>query len=126
MLTSRRTLVAGLATLPVLAITAAAKTTVDTVGGQEDPIFAAIERHRAAMAALEDFDDDEDAEIDAYAEAEQELSASYEALLATVPQTIPGCRALVDHMIEGLGAGFDEALEVLREALGRLAERGAA
>jgi len=125
MLTSRRTLIAGLAAL-ALATTAAAKTTVDTVDGQEDPIFAAIERHRAAMASLEDFDDDEDAEIDAYAEAEQELSASYDALLATVPQTIAGCRALVNHMIEGLGADFDEALEVLREALGRLAARGAA
>ena len=86
-----------------------------------DPIFAAIERHRAAMAALQDVD--EVAEPTAYAAAEQEIAAAYEAMLATVPQTIAGCMALVDHMIEDVGADVDEALEVLRQALDRLAAR---
>ena len=47
------------------------------------------------MRALEDID--ELAEPDAYAEAEQEIAAAYDAMLATVPQTIPGCMALLDH-----------------------------
>ena len=57
------------------------------------------------------------AEPDAYAEAEQEIAAAYDAMLATVPQTIPGCMALLDHMIDDVGADVEEALSVLREAL---------
>jgi hypothetical protein len=116
---SRRTLVASLAALPMVAISAAAKTTADTpVGGQDDPIFAAIDRHNAAIAALENIE--EDNERDAYAEALQELADAHDALMDTVPLTIAGCRALVEHMID-LGAGVDEALEALRQALDRIA-----
>jgi hypothetical protein len=38
----------------------------------------------------------------------------------TVPLTTAGCRALVEHMMD-LGAGVDEALEALRQALDRIA-----
>ena len=79
-----RALIAGLAVLPAFAATTTAAASVD-------PIFAAIERHRAAMRALEDID--ELAEPDAYAKAEQEIAAAYDAMLATVPQTTPGCAA---------------------------------
>ena len=117
---SRRTLVASLAALPIIAIAAAAKTTVETpVGGQDDdPIFAAIDRHNLAIAALENTD--ENNEADAYAEALQELADAHDALMDTVPLTIAGCRALVEHMMD-LGAGVDEALEALRQALDRIA-----
>ena len=116
---SRRTLVASLAALPMIAIAAAAKTTVETpVGGQDDPIFAAIDRHNAAIAALENID--ENNEPDAYAEALQDLADAHDALMDTVPLTIAGCRALVEHIID-LGAGVDEALEALRQALDRIA-----
>jgi hypothetical protein len=108
---TRRALIAGLAVLPAFA----------TAAASVDPIFAAIERHRAAMRALEDID--ELAEPDAYAEAEQEIAAAYDAMLATVPQTIPGGMALLDHMIDNVGADVEEALSVLREALDGVAAR---
>ena len=38
-------------------------------------------------------------------------------MLATVPQTVPGCMALLDHMIDDVGVDVEEALSVLREAL---------
>jgi hypothetical protein len=38
-----------------------------------------------------------------------------------VPQTVPGCRALVDHLIDEAGVDLGEALDVLRRALDRLA-----
>ena len=44
-------------------------------------------------------------------------------MLATVPQTIPGCMALLDHMIDDVGADVEEALSVLREALDGVAAR---
>jgi hypothetical protein len=109
---TRRALIAGLAVLPAFATT-----TVASV----DPIFAAIERHRAAMRALEDID--KLAEPDAYAEAEQEIAAAYDAMLATVPQTVPGCMALLDHMIDDVGVDVEEAVSVLREALDGIAAR---
>jgi hypothetical protein len=112
---TRRTLLAGLATLPALATTAAAASI------PADPIFAAIARHRAALAALEVAD--QLAEPFRYAAAEQEIVASYDAMLATVPQTISGARALVDFLIEAAGVDEVQTLEVLRRGLDRLAAR---
>ena len=97
MRTSRRVLVAGLVCLP--AITAAA----DTVT-RLDPIFAAIDRHRAAYAA-----------------AEQELLASHNDLFGTEPQTIRGCKALVDFLLDDAGAEDGLGLDLLSRALDRLA-----
>jgi hypothetical protein len=75
-----------------------------------------IDRHNAAIAALENINEDNEP----YAEALQELADAHDALMDTVPLTIAGCRALVEHMID-LGAGVDEALEALRQALDRIA-----
>jgi hypothetical protein len=108
---TRRTIIAGLAALPAVSAPVAASL--------DDPIFAAIERHRAALSALENID--EQAEPDAFAEAQEEMGAAYDAMLATVPQTVPGCRALVDHLIDEAGVDLGEALDVLRRALDRLA-----
>jgi hypothetical protein len=106
---SRRTLVASLAVLP-LATTAAASV---------DPIFAAIEQHRAALAAFELISDG--VEPARYASAEAEVIASGNALLTTTPQTVAGCRALVDFIIEDLGDEAPDTLVVLRQALDRIA-----
>ena len=106
---SRRALVASLAVLP-LATTAAASV---------DPIFAAIEQHRAALAAFELISDG--VEPARYASAEAEVIASANALLTTTPQTVAGCRALVDFIIEDLGDEAPDTLVVLRQALDRIA-----
>lgn len=108
---TRRTLAAGLAALPIATTTAAA--------AGADPIFGAIARHRVAKAALGLVD--EVAEPAAYAACEQEIFGSYEALLATPPRTIAGCKALVDFTIEDAGEDDVQALDVLRLALDRLA-----
>ena len=108
--TSRRTLIASLAALP-LATAAAAKTTVDTV--DDDPIFAAIARHRATWAAA--------ASPAAYTVTERSLLATYDAVLATVPRTVAGCRALVDFMIDDADTDAPPTLDVLRQALDRIA-----
>lgn len=49
----------------------------------DDPIFAAIERHRIAREA-----------------AEPQLDDAVRDLAGTVPQTIPGIRALLEHVLE--------------------------
>ena len=110
MYTSRRALVAGLVCLP--AITSAAGTSVD-------PIFAAIARHRAAFAALESIN--EVSEPAAYAAAQRELLGSHDDLFATEPQTISGCKALVDFLLEDAGAEDGLGLDLLSRALDRLA-----
>ena len=120
MLTSRRTLVAGLAALPSIATTAALSAITTTGAASVDPILGAINRHRTALAALEAID--ELAEPGRYAAAEAEIFASYDVLLATTPQTIAGARALVDFMIEDSADGDAVSLlKVLRRALDRLA-----
>ena len=112
MRTSRRVLVAGLVCLP--AVTAAADPVTSV-----DPIFAAIDRHRAAYAALESIN--EVAEPAAYAAAEQELLASHNDLFGTEPQTIRGCKALVDFLLDDAGAEDGLGLDLLSRALDRLA-----
>jgi hypothetical protein len=112
MLTSRRTLVAGLVAVPVA--TAAVATTASA-----DPIFAALARHRAAFAALETIN--EVAEPGAYAAAQQELLGSHDDLFATEPQTISGCKALVDFLLEDAGVEDGQGLDLLSRALDRLA-----
>jgi hypothetical protein len=108
---TRRTIIAGLAALPAVAAPIAASL--------DDPIFAAIERHRAAVAALELIS--AGVEPARYAAAEAEVLASGNALLTTTPQTVAGCRALVDFIIEDLGDEAPDTLVVLRQALDRIA-----
>jgi hypothetical protein len=115
---SRRALLAGLASLPAITVTAAA------AGVAPDPIFAAIERHRAALAALAPID--QLAEPAAYARAEAELFAAVEFMAATVPQSIAGAKALLDDTIadaeaDGEQGRWIDTLKVLRTALDRLA-----
>ena len=113
---SRRALVASLAALPMVATTAAT-----TAAARADPIVAAIERHRAAFAALETVD--ELASPARYAAAEQEVFASGEAMFATEPQTVAGCKALVNFMVEDDPDGVEggRCLDTLRRGLDRLA-----
>jgi hypothetical protein len=88
MSTTRRTILAGLAVLPV--------TPVGSItNGAPDPTFALIERHRAAYAAFNaalgpDCDD-------APAEDKAERDAM-EALLTPEPTTLAGLRALAIYM----------------------------
>ena len=102
---TRRAFVAGLAALPLATTTAAASV---------DPIYGAITRYRIAWVALEA------ASPAAHAGAERSLLTAYEAVLTTTPQTIAGCRALVDFMIEDADAEAPPSLERLRRALDRL------
>ena len=83
-----------------------------------DPIFAAIDRYRRACTALE---------ATGFAAAEDELSASGEALFATKPTTLAGCRALVNFIIDDAeeealeGSSCLDGLSLLSEALAQLA-----
>jgi hypothetical protein len=108
---TRRTLAA---TLPVATTAAAASVAVD-------PIHAALLRHRVTKAALGLID--EIAEPDRYAAAKQELLSSFDALVATVPHTMDGARALVSFMTESADeVGTDaRSLDTLRQALDRRA-----
>jgi hypothetical protein len=61
-----------------------------------DPVFAAIERHRAAYVAeiaLNDSDDD-----DAMSAACNIEMEALESLLATAPTTLPGCVAMLRYI----------------------------
>lgn len=115
---SRRAMFASLA-LPIATATIAI---ADSAAASVDPIFVVIERHRAAWAALEAID--ELAEPGRYAAAEAELLASHDALVATSPQTVAGCRALIDFAIEDADAAGEgqcaDTLKVVRRALDRL------
>ena len=118
---SRRALVAGLVAAPV-ATTAVASVAVETSGiipvvfqPQADPIFAAIARHRAAFAALENIN--EVSEPAAYAAAQRELLGAHDDLFATEPQTISGCKALVDFLLEDAGVEDGLGLDLLSRAL---------
>jgi len=96
---TRRAFAAGLAALPLATTTAASA----------DPALAAIKRYADASVALQA------ATGDAYADAEAELFASYDALLRTPPRTIEGAQALVNlaideddmQIIEVLSLGLD-------------------
>lgn len=101
---TRRVFVAGLAaSLPAI-------TTAIAATASADPIFAAIARHRAAFATLETIS--EISEPAAYATAQRELLASHDALFGTEPQTISGCKALVDFLLEDAGVEDGQGLDL--------------
>ena len=88
--TTRRAILAGAAALPALAIIPA---TAIAAGGV-DPIFAAIERHRAVRASFwESNDMPEDVMNLRCKEHHQALAV----LLSTRPTTIAGCIAILRH-----------------------------
>ena len=109
---SRRALVGGLAALPVSA-------TADASVLPEDPIFAAIERHRHACAELVTIDGLTDPTR--YAAAEAEVYASSEALFAIKPATLCGAVALARFIVkDGQDHWAEPALMSLSEALPQL------
>ncbi len=114
--TFRRALATDLAALSAINTAAAASVA-------PDPIFAAIERHRAALAALATIDDAEPAR---HAAAEQEIAASAKALFDTPPTSIAGAKALATFVIEdteadGVESRCLDTLKVLHRVLDRVA-----
>lgn len=89
MTTSRRSILAGAAALPALAISTSVIST--------DPVFEAIERHKEAAAAYERYNDnyESDDECDRLAEIE---GAALVALLSTTPLTLRGCSAVLTYV----------------------------
>jgi predicted alternative tryptophan synthase beta-subunit len=115
---SRRALLVGLAVMPAINATTVAASVAP------DPIFAAIARYRAALAALATID--QLAEPAAYAAVDQEMFAAADVMATTVPQTVSGAKALLDVTIadaeaDGEQGRWIDTLKVLRVALDRLA-----
>jgi hypothetical protein len=88
---------------------------------ERDPIFAAIERHKAGLRAHEAKTAELAAtgllagpELDQLAAAMTEQSKAVEALLATTPTTKAGAYAALEYLIV---LGWDENLEVFAETL---------
>jgi hypothetical protein len=124
---SRRSIVAGAATLPALAIPAAAAIT-------PDPALAAVERRQAAWKAHVAVCDQEPAlhsplynEWDAKAETVCSVHSDAEwAMLRTIPTTKAGAVAMITSYLERLDVLDDNArerqlLESLAEAIPHLA-----
>jgi hypothetical protein len=105
---TRRAILAGIATAPALAVPALA------IGNEPDPIFAAIERHKALNAAFAEvlhgmceFEAQHGvaaAGIDEWERREEEAGnterAACDEMIATAPTTLPGLLALFRY-IEG-------------------------
>ncbi len=116
--TSRRTLLAGAAMLPALAVIPATAVAVAGI----DPIFAAIERHRIARAIL--WSDDkvsDDVGDDRLIEADQELAD----LLAMRPTTVAGCVAVLRHVDLYLRKYEDEEAQIFGNSTDPLCSAGA-
>ena len=106
--TTRRTILAGLAAAPVAGLPAIA----GAVAGN-DPIFAAIERHKAAWSAFLptcDLTDEvlakqqgrevSEADEAAHEAADDAESEALDALVETAPTTKAGARAAIEWLIE--------------------------
>jgi hypothetical protein len=89
--TTRRAVLAGAAALPALAIIPA---TAIAAGGV-DPIFAAIERHRAVRASFWESNDMPEDVMDLRCKEHHQALA---VLLSTRPTTIAGCIAILRHL----------------------------
>jgi hypothetical protein len=98
MSTTRRTVLAGIATAPLAA---------PAVALAPDPVFAAIERHRVALVAFVTAHGED--ELDEAGDVHQDALVE---LLETKPTTAAGCVAVlryVDGLIcEGHGGIFDD------------------
>lgn len=121
---TRRSLLRGLAATPLAALPVFAAAQMPT---SVDPIFAAIEKHKAAYAAFEvalEPDDGDGPDVGRMSEAEQE--ARYD-MHEAVPQTVAGLSAYVAYWNRYLGPPKDggagqlsmgwEALPTIAEAL---------
>jgi len=127
MTTTRRAALGALASIPALAIPGAA------MAGPLDPIFAAIERHRAVEAnwigtinpADETWCDQEgipltQEAVNAHEAASAEEVAALDEVIATVPTTLAGIRAAREYMMKCDPAGSygpDMIAAVLRSPL---------
>jgi hypothetical protein len=95
---TRRAVLAGAAAALIPPIGGFAAAEGSAPEPSSDPIFAAIERHRAAYVAevaLNDSDDDD--AMSAACDVEME---ALESLLTTAPTTLPGCVAVLRYIEE--------------------------
>jgi hypothetical protein len=121
---TRRAVLAGAAALPALAAPTALASISPT-----DPIFAAIERHRAAQAtffAACKLDDPTDEQVDPLCTA---AHLSIAPLVLTTPTTVAGCAAMlryIDRIVAeneqgGLFEGYPASEGPARDVLSRIA-----
>jgi hypothetical protein len=94
----RRAVLAG--ALPVIAI----PTTALAIGPAVDPIFAAIEEKKKALAAYYIKNEHSDEEVQQLCDADCEATRK---LFRTIPTTLAGVAALVAHVSEWEKAGTD-------------------
>jgi hypothetical protein len=88
--TTRRAALGALASVSALALPA--------VG--VDPIFAAIERHRAVWKLVMDAMDVKDTDPRPYEEADKLYEEAIESLMATAPLTLAGAKAAIAYFVE--------------------------
>ena len=92
--TTRRAALGALASVSALALPAAA------AAEPVDPIFAAIERHRAVWKLVMDAMDVKDTDPRPYEEADKLYEEAIEALMATAPLTLAGAKAAIAYFVE--------------------------
>ena len=90
---NRRAILAGTAALPAIVIPAAAQCVL-----APDPVFAAIEAHKAAQAAFVAAIDAAGPHDDPPASFNHVEADAARAMILTVPTTLPGLAALVAHI----------------------------
>ena len=94
MTTTRRAALTALAGVPALALPAVA------AAEPVDPIFAAIERHKAAWKVVMDAMDVRDTDPRPYEEADESYTEALEALIETAPLTLAGAKAAIAYFVE--------------------------
>ena len=102
---SRRNLLHGAAAAaPIIALAGTGSALPPLPTGTPDPVFAAIEAHRAVNAAFPESDDDEAAHEEWN---EAFWDASWDLLETTAPTTLPGWAALTSYIAEHRRAGHE-------------------
>ncbi|HEY5129391.1 MAG TPA: hypothetical protein VIJ35_19250 [Bradyrhizobium sp.] len=115
---TRRAILAGAAALPALAIIPAMAG--DT--GGVDPIFAAIEHHRAHCAVYWSVEEVADDVMSARGvEADRALTD----LLTTSPTTVAGCAAVLRHVDQHIRQHEDEKTQIFANCTDPLCSAGA-
>jgi hypothetical protein len=93
--TTRRAALGALASVSALALPA-----VGAAAEPVDPIFAAIERHRAVWKLVMDAMDVKDTDPRPYEEADKLYGEAIESLMATAPLTLAGAKAAIAYFVE--------------------------
>jgi hypothetical protein len=91
---TRRAALTALASAPALALPAV------VAAEPVDPIFAAIERHRAVWKLVMDAMDVKDTDPRPYEEADKLYEEAIESLMATAPLTLAGAKAAIAYFVE--------------------------